>query len=91
MGQDELTKGIGRLRDEGMAGMKDAIDEFSDIAGNNGDSYTSFVDDRNDNNSSCQFIMKTPAIKLEKTNEKLVVENKLETNLLQRLLNLFKR
>ncbi len=63
-GQEELTKGMSKLNNEGMIKIKDTIEIFTRNGGENEkENYTSFVDSGNGNNSTCQFIMKTPAIK----------------------------
>ena len=85
-GQGELTHGISRLRDEGIGGIEDFLDKFM----MEDDGYKSFVDDRNENNSTCQFIMKTPAIAMEKDDDMAIID-KDERNLLQRILDLFRR
>ncbi|HHV39008.1 MAG TPA: hypothetical protein GXX70_05910 [Tepidimicrobium sp.] len=86
-GQKQLTHGIARLKDEGVGGIEDFLDKFMV---EDEDEYKSFVDDRNENTSTCQFIMKTPAIEMKETDDEMVTEED-GRSLLQRILDLFRR
>ena len=54
-----MTKGISKINDEGISKIKDTVEIFTEKRGDTEDNYTSFVDSRNVNNSTCQFVMKT--------------------------------
>lgn len=91
-GQEELTDGLGELNEDGFKKLVDGLDNFSMEDDENDDKlYTSFVDERNKENSNCQFIMQTPSIKIE--SEKVKVEIQSETNktFFQRFVELFSR
>ena len=90
-GQKELTKGISKINDEGISKIKDTVEIFTENGGNEKDNYTSFVDSRNDNTSTCQFIMKTPAIKIESPKREVKIEEKNNKGFLERFLDLFRR
>lgn len=89
-GQNNITKGINTLNDEGLLKIKNSIDGFS-ILDESDNNYTSFVHDKNENNTTFQFIMQTPAIKPmpERKEIELRVEGK--KSFFERFLNLFKK
>lgn len=89
-GQEELTKGISKINDEGISKIKDTVEIFTDTKEDVKDGYTSFVDSRNVNNSTCQFVMKTPAIKVENPERQVKIEEKNNKGFLQRILDLFR-
>lgn len=90
-GQESLTQGISKLNKEGMGKIKEAADEFANLNEDDEDEYTSFIDSRNKNNSTFQFVMQTPAIKVEKPEDIAKVEGKQDKNFIQRILDLFRR
>ncbi|CCQ92959.1 exported hypothetical protein [[Clostridium] ultunense Esp] len=89
-GQNNITKGISTLNDEGLLKIKNSIDGFS-ILDESDNKYTSFVHDKNENNTTFQFIMQTPAIKLvpERKEIELRVEGK--KSFFERFLSLFRK
>ncbi|MCF6464614.1 hypothetical protein [Clostridium sp. Cult2] len=90
-GQKNITKGISTLNEEGLVKIKDSIDGFSILDNSKTkNEYTSFVHSKNDNNTS-QFIMQTPAIKLEAEKEKVELKVENEKNFFERFLDLFRR
>ena len=89
-GQDELTKGISKINNEGMDKIKDTIEIFTEDGEDEKDNYTSFVDSRNGDNSTCQFIMKTPAIKVANPKREVKVEEKNNKSFFHRFLDLFR-
>lgn len=89
-GQESLTEGISKLNKEGMGKIKEAADEFANLNQDDEDEYTSFIDSRNKNNSTFQFIMQTPAVKVEKAKEVVKVEEIEDKNFFQRILDLFR-
>ncbi len=89
-GQEDLTKGISKLNNEGIDKIKDTVEIFTENGGDKEDNYTSFVDNRNGNNSTCQFIMKTPAIKIENPKNEVKIVEKNNKSFLERLLDLFR-
>ena len=89
-GQEELTKGISKINNEGMSKIKDTVEIFTDTKEDAKDDYTSFVDSRNKDNSTCQFIMKTPAIKIENPKKEVKIEEKNNKSFLERFLDLFR-
>ncbi len=91
-GQDKITDGIVLLNQDGLNKITEGIDKFSIIDVFKDDTaYTSFIDERNDENSNCQFIMQTPSIKaqLAKVRSEAVIEVK--KNIFQRFMDLFVR
>lgn len=90
-GQKELTDGISELNKEGISKIRDVAQVFTDITGDEQDEYKSFVDSRNKDNSTCQFVMKTPPIKAKQVKELAKVEETGKRTLLQRFLYLFRR
>ena len=89
-GQNELTKGISKINNEGIDKIKDTVETFTENGEDKEDNYTSFVDSRNGNNSTCQFIMKTPAIKTENLKREVKIEEKNNKGFLERFLDLFR-
>ncbi len=73
-----------------MDKIKDTNEIFTENGEDNKDNYTSFVDSRNGNNSTCQFIMKTPAIKIENPKREVKIEEKNNKGFLERFLDLFR-
>lgn len=87
-GQDKITQGLGKMREDGFEEITKNIEKFS----NGGDSkeFTSFLDERNSENSSCQILMRTPPIKVEKEEIKAEHPRVEERTFFQRILELFK-
>ena len=97
-GQEEITTGIKDLNEKGIKKVKKASSLFSNLIGaqnkSSEEKYTSFVDNKNNKNSSCQFVMKTPAIRLQEQKENTSVDSKTKQEkktFLDRLLDLFKK
>ena len=90
-GQEELTKGISKINNEGIDKINNTVEMFTDNKEATEEDYTSFVDSRNENNSTCQFIMKTPAIKIESLERQVKIEEKGNKSFWERLLDLFRR
>lgn len=85
-GQDELTIGLVELNEDGLEKIVDAIDEFS--VGDDG-LYTSFIDEKNKENSNCQFVMQTPSIKIEPKKAKVEIRDESNKTFIQRFFDLF--
>lgn len=91
-GQQKITEGIGALKEDGFENIKDSMNllliesEFGDKK-----DYTSFVDDKNDHNSTCQILMQTPSIKLEEEKVEIEINEKDNRNFIQRFLDLFRK
>lgn len=90
-GQEDLADGIAKLNREGISKIRDAANVFTEITGDEKQAYMSFVDTRNTNNSSCQFVMKTPSIKIEEVEKQVQVEEKVKKGLIERFLDLFRK
>lgn len=91
-GQEKLTEGLEQLNQHGFKKIVDELENFS--VGNNLDedkSYTSFIDERNIDNSNCQFIMQTPSIKMETEKVKVEINKEDDKTFIQRFLDLFSK
>ncbi|MFA5576620.1 MAG: hypothetical protein WCZ27_02995 [Tissierellaceae bacterium] len=89
-GQEEITDGLGKLRKEGLEEVIDGIEKFSGGEDAGERVFTSFVDERNMENSNCQILMQTPSIKLEKERIELPLAKEDKRTFFQRILDLFK-
>lgn len=91
-GQNKLTDGITQLNNEGFEKITEGIDKFSMLGSFQDDtSYTSFVDERNSENSNCQFIMQTAPIKVEPIKVKSEANVEAKKSIFQRFIDLFSR
>ena len=92
-GQKEISDGLSKLNDEGFSKIKSSIDDFSDFdSSSTKEEYTSFVDEKN-KNSTVQFVMKTPAIKIIEIPNSIDGTNipVVKKNIFQRFLDLFRK
>ena len=87
-GQDKITDGLNKLREEGIEEITDNVKKFSNKDESQG--YTSFVDERNVDNSNCQILMQTPSIKVEKETSVSVPQGEVKRTFFQRIIDLFK-
>lgn len=91
-GQVELNSGISRLNVEGIKKAKESISSFEGLGDFQGKSnFTSFVNNEKNKNSTTQFLMKTPEIKVKEIKTERPETHKPKETLLQRIINLFKK
>lgn len=91
-GQEELTEGLRELNDNGLGKIVESLENFTkdeDLKDNK--SYTSFIDEKNKENSNCQFVMQTPSIKLEVEKVKVEIDDENNKTFIQRFLDLFSK
>lgn len=92
-GQKEISDGLLKLNNEGFNKIKSSMDELATLdSKTDEETYTSFVDNKNNKNSTVQFLMKTPSIKLDAkdTNTDFLPE-KVKKTIFQRFLDLFRK
>lgn len=93
-GQKEISDGLSKLNEEGFTKIKSSINEFSSFDDSDKKAeYNSFVDNEKNKNSTVQFVMKTPPIKIKEvvkdiTNDIPLVVKK---SIFQRFLDLFRK
>ena len=93
-GEKQLQSGISSLNNEGIKKLKTSADQILNtefLKVNNAKAYTSFADEERNKNSTCQFVMKTPSIKIKKepkADNTAPEENK---SFFQKLIDLFKK
>lgn len=91
-GQVELSKGISKLNVEGITKAKESINSFEGLDNFEGKSnFTSFVNNEKNKNSTTQFLMKTPEIKVKVEKVEKPETHKPKETLFQRIINLFKK
>ena len=92
-GQSEISKGLEKLNDEGFKKIKSSMDELLDLQDStDSKEYSSFVDNENNKDSTVQFIMKTPSIKLDEKMKNNNIETPIiKKNFIQRFLDLFRK
>lgn len=93
-GQDEISKGLEKLNEEGFKKIKSSMDELTELQGSeDNEEYSSFADNENNKDSTVQFIMKTPSIKIDEKakNNDLEVPVIKKKNFIQRFLDLFRK
>lgn len=91
-GQQQVNKGIHSLKVSGINVMKSKIEEGlnNSILGRGTRSYTSFVDNDNNKNSTVQFVMRTPGIKKMEIKKESPINSEENKTFLQRILDLFR-
>ena len=92
----EIGNGISRLNNEGIKEAEKAITSFgslTDFEKDGESSFTSFVDNERNKNSTSQFIMKTPGIKVKaaKIAKAQAPQPKEKESFIKRIINLFRR
>lgn len=91
-GQNEIKTGMSRLNNEGIKRVRISIDEsLGELIGGSGgeNSYTSFMDNERNKNSSVQFVMQTPTVEIKEVEKPEVVQEE-KKSFFDRLLALFK-
>jgi putative membrane protein len=90
-GQEELADGLKELNDSGFKKIVEGLKNFTMDEAKDDNSYTSFIDEKNKENSSCQFIMQTPSIKMDHEKAKIETNDENNKTFIQRFLDLFSR
>jgi uncharacterized phage infection (PIP) family protein YhgE len=91
-GQGEIGKGIHKLNYSGIKKMEDELEKTLDnsfLGSKEGESYTSFVDNQKNKNSTVQFVMRTEGIQKPKV-EKPQEAEEVKRSIIDRFLDLFK-
>lgn len=92
-GQISIKNGLGRLNNEGIKTIRTSMDDNLGklIGGTDGkNSYTSFMDNERNKNSTVQFIMQTPVVEKKEVKKTEVVQEE-KKGFFERLLALFRR
>lgn len=93
-GEKEIGNGISKLNEEGIKKVKKSISSFDSLENfgkDNENNFTSFVDNEKNKNSTSQFIMKTPEVKVKVEKVKKVETPKPKESFIQRIIKLFKK
>ncbi len=91
-GQRDIKTGISRLNNEGVKRIGASIDNsLGELIGGTDDkvSYTSFMDNERNKNSSVQFVMQTPAVEIKEVKRIEAVKEE-KKGFFERFLDLFR-